>query len=301
MSESNKAVIYIKLFVTAILWGGTFIAGRIVARDVGPFSAAFLRFAIASIFLLFITFKIERRLPPVKKRQVIPLILLGMTGVFSYNVFFFKGLKIIHAGRASVIIASNPVFIALFASYLFREKLSLLKFAGIVISVAGAIIVISRGNPIEIMKGNIGLGELFIFCCVMSWVAYSLIGKAVMKDLSPLVSVSYSSLVGAIGLIIPAYLEGMVQHFSHYTITAWLGIFYLGFFGTVVGFVWYYEGIKAIGATKASQFINFVPISAVVLAFFLLAEPITFSLGVGTLMVCLGVYLTNSTYVRKGI
>lgn len=301
MSESTKAVIYIKLFVTAIFWGGTFIAGRLVAREVGPFSAAFLRFAIASIFLLFITFKIERRLPPVKKGQVIPLILLGMTGVFSYNVFFFKGLKIIHAGRASVIIASNPVFIALFASYLFREKLSLLKFAGIVISVAGAIIVISRGNPIEIMKGNIGLGELFIFCCVMSWVAYSLIGKAVMKDLSPLVSVSYSSLVGAIGLLIPAYLEGMVQHFSHYTRTAWLGIFYLGFFGTVVGFVWYYEGIKAIGATKASQFINFVPISAVVLAFFLLAEPVTFSLGIGTLMVCLGVYLTNSTYVRKGI
>ena len=301
MSESTKAVIYIKLFVTAIFWGGTFIAGRLVAREVGPFSAAFLRFAIASIFLLFITFKIERRLPPVKKGQVIPLILLGMTGVFSYNVFFFKGLKIIHAGRASVIIASNPVFIALFASYLFREKLSLLKFAGIVISVAGAIIVISRGNPIEIMKGNIGLGELFIFCCVMSWVAYSLIGKAVMKDLSPLVSVSYSSLVGAIGLLVPAYLEGMVQHFSHYTITSWLGIFYLGFFGTVVGFVWYYEGIKAIGATKASQFINFVPISAVVLAFFLLAEPVTFSLGIGTLMVCLGVYLTNSTYVRKGI
>jgi len=301
MSESTKAVIYIKLFVTAIFWGGTFIAGRLVAREVGPFSAAFLRFAIASIFLLFITFKIERRLPPVKKGQVIPLILLGMTGVFSYNVFFFKGLKIIHAGRASVIIASNPVFIALFASYLFREKLSLLKFAGIVISVAGAIIVISRGNPIEIMKGNIGLGELFIFCCVMSWVAYSLIGKAVMKDLSPLVSVSYSSLVGAIGLFIPAYLEGMVQHFSHYTTAEWLGIFYLGFFGTVVGFVWYYEGIKAIGATKASQFINFVPISAVVLAFFLLAEPVTFSLIIGTVMVCIGVYLTNSTYVRKGI
>ena len=301
MGESKKAVIYLKLLVTAIFWGGTFIAGRVVARGVGPFSAAFLRFAVASIFLLLITYKIEKRLPPVRKGQVIPLILLGMTGVFSYNVFFFKGLKIIHAGRAAVIIACNPVFIALFASYLFKERLTLLKFVGIVISVAGAIVVISRGNPIEIMKGNIGLGEFFIFCCVMSWAAYSLIGKAVMKDLSPLLSVSYSSVVGAIGLFIPAYLEGMVQHFSHYTKMEWLGIFYLGFFGTVLGFVWYYEGIKAIGATKASQFINFVPISAVVLAFFLLAEPITSSLVIGTLMVCAGVYLTNSTYVRKGI
>ncbi|UCE84254.1 MAG: DMT family transporter [Deltaproteobacteria bacterium] len=301
MSESNKAVIYIKLFVTAILWGGTFIAGRVVARDVGPFSAAFFRFAIASIFLLIITYKVEKKLPPVRKGQVIPLILLGMTGVFSYNVFFFKGLKLVHAGRASVIIASNPVFIALFASYFFKEKLSLIKFAGIIISVTGAIVVISRGNPIEILKGNVGLGEFFVFCCVMSWVAYSLIGKAVMKDLSALVSVSYSSVVGAVGLFIPAYLEGMAQDFFHYSKIEWSGIFYLGFFGTVLGFVWYYEGIKAIGATKASQFINFVPISAVVLAFFLLAEPITSSLVIGTLMVCAGVYLTNSTYVRKGI
>jgi drug/metabolite transporter (DMT)-like permease len=301
MSETNKVIIYIKLLVTAIFWGGTFIAGRVVARGVGPFSAAFLRFAIASIFLLLIAYKVENRLPPVRKNQVIPLILLGMTGVFSYNVFFFKGLKIIHAGRASVIIACNPVFIALLASYLFKERLTLTKFAGIVISVTGAIVVISRGSPIEILQGNVGLGELFIFGCVMSWAAYSLIGKAVMKDLSPLLSVSYSSVVGAVGLFIPAYLEGMVQHFSHYSKMEWFGIFYLGFFGTVLGFVWYYEGIKAIGATKASQFINFVPISAVVLAFFLLAEPITSSLVIGTLMVCAGVYLTNSTYVRKGI
>jgi len=301
MSESKKVVIYIKLLVTAIFWGGTFIAGRVVARDVGPFSAAFLRFAIASIFLLFVTYKVENRFPPVRKGQLFPLILLGMTGVFAYNVFFFKGLKIIHAGRASVIIASNPVFIALFAAYLFKEKLNLTKFAGIIISVTGAIVVISKGNPIEIFNGNAGLGEFFIFLCVMSWAAYSLIGKAVMKELSPLVSVSYSSVVGAIALSIPAYLEGILQHFSHYTKIEWLGIFYLGFFGTVLGFVWYYEGIRTIGATKASQFINFVPISGVLLAFFLLSEPITSSLVIGTLMVCAGVYLTNSTYVRKGI
>ena len=293
MSKRNKVIIYVKLFVTAILWGGTFIAGRVVARDVGPFSAAFLRFAIASLFLFFITYKAESKLPPVRKAQVIPLILLGMTGVFAYNVFFFKGLKIIHAGRASVIIASNPVFIALFAAYLFKEKLNFSQFAGIVISVGGAIVVISRGNPVEILRGNVGLGEVFIFFCVMSWVAYSLLGKAVMKDLSALVAVTYSSVVGAVGLFIPAYLEGIVQDFSHYTAMEWFGIFYLGFFGTVLGFVWYYEGIRAIGATRASQFINFVPISAVLLAFFLLTEPITSSLVIGTVMVCAGVYLTN--------
>jgi drug/metabolite transporter (DMT)-like permease len=73
-------------------------------------------------------------------------------------------------------------------------------------------------------------------------------------------------------------------------------MFYLGFFGTVIGFVWYYEGIKKIGPMKASLFINFVPISAVVMAFFILDEPITLSLLIGTLLVCSGVYLTNKRF-----
>ena len=67
----------------------------------------------------------------------------------------------------------------------------------------------------------------------------------------------------------------------------------LGFFGTVAGFVWYYEGIQKIGPTKAGLFINFVPVSAVILAFFVLREPMTTSLLLGTLLVVTGVFLTN--------
>jgi drug/metabolite transporter (DMT)-like permease len=297
LHKGSSLFVYIKLFLTAVFWGGTFIAGRVVAKDVGPFAASFLRFAIASIFLLFITLKIEGKLPILKKEQIIPVLLLGMTGVFAYNIFFFKGLKIIEAGRASLIIANNPIFITLFASYFFKEKLNPIKVTGIVISVIGAIIVISRGNFIELLNGNVGWGELYIFCCVLTWVAYTLIGKAIMTDLSPLVSVSYSSVVGAVALFVPAYFEGVMWNLVHYSTKDWFGIFYLGFFGTVLGFVWYYQGIKIIGPMKAGQFINFVPISAVLLAFFMLGESITLSLLVGTIFVISGVYLTNTTAI----
>jgi drug/metabolite transporter (DMT)-like permease len=289
-------LVYVKLILTAVLWGGTFIAGRVVARDVGPFSAAFFRFFIASIFLVLFTCKIEGRLPALRKRQIIPVFLLGMTGVFLYNVFFFKGLKIIHAGRAAVIIAGNPIFITLFSAYFFKEKLNLIKMAGIMLSVSGAVIVISKGSFNEIIAGGVGWGEIFIFGCVFSWVAYSLIGKAVMDGLSPLAAVSYSSIIGAFFLFFPALFEGMMHNFRLYHPVDWAGMFYLGFFGTVIGFVWYYEGIKKIGPMKASLFINFVPISAVVMAFFILNEPITPSLFIGTFLVCSGVYLTNKRF-----
>jgi drug/metabolite transporter (DMT)-like permease len=294
-------VVYIKLLLTALLWGGTFIAGRVVAVDVGPFSAAFFRFFIASIFLVLFTYRIEGKLPMPGKRQMIPVFLLGMTGVFSYNVFFFKGLKLINAGRAAIIIAGNPIFITLFSAYFFKEKLSLIKGVGIIISVVGAVIVISKGSLNEIVNGGIGRGEIFIFFCVLSWVAYSLIGKAVMSDLSPMVSVTYSSVIGTILLFFPAVFEGMLKDYSSYPNMAWLSIFYLGFFGTVIGFVWYYEGIKKIGAMRASLFINFVPICAVVLAFFILDEPITLSLFIGTVLVCSGVYLTNKRFASDRV
>jgi drug/metabolite transporter (DMT)-like permease len=279
--------------LTAIFWGGTFIAGRVVAKDVGPFSAAFFRFAIASSFLTLIVWRIDGKLILPKKKQMVPVILLGLTGVFTYNVFFFKGLKLINAGRASIIIANNPIFIAILSAYFFKEKLNLIKVIGIIISVTGAIIVISKGNLNEIVQGNIGRGEIYIFCCVLSWVVYSLIGKVVMADLSPISSVFYSCVIGTFFLFFPACFEGIINNFHHYPIMAWLGIFYLGIFGTVVGFVWYYEGIKQIGPTKASLFINFVPVSAVILAFMILDEPITLSLFIGTILVCAGVYLTN--------
>lgn len=289
-------LVYLKLLLTAIFWGGTFIAARVVARNVDPFSAAFLRFTVASVFLLLFTLKIEGKLPKIKRGQIIPIVLLGMIGIFAYNVFFFKGLKIIEASRAALIVAIVPIFIAIFSSCFFGEKLNLIKVVGIITSVIGVIIVISRGSPMEILNGNLGWGELCIFCCVLSWTTYSLIGKAMMTDLSPLVLIAYSSVIGAVGLFVPAYFNGVIQNLTHYSAMEWLGILYLAIFGTVIGFVWYYEGINIIGLTRASLFINFVPIFAILLAFLILGEPITLSLLIGTILVTFGVYLANRTY-----
>lgn len=286
-------MVYIKLLLTALFWGGTFISGKLVAQTVSPFSAAFLRFFIATSLLLILAGRERGGFPAVDKTQLVALLLLGMTGVFSYNALFFKGLQYISAGRASLIIANNPVIITLFAALIFKEKLTWIKAAGIVLSVTGAIIVISKGSLGELVQGGIGWGEILIFGCVASWAAYSLIGKAIMKNLSPLVSVAYSALLGTAALFIPAMAEGMVGAIPGYTVLDWVCIAYLGVFGTVLGFVWYYEGIKALGPTRAGQFINFVPICAIVLAFFILGEPVTWSLLVGAVFVISGVSLTN--------
>ena len=287
-------LIYVKLLLTAFFWGGTFVAGRIIAGNVGPCSAAFLRFLIASIFLYLLTCRDKGGIPPIHSGQIVGVALLGLTGVFIYNILFFKGLQTIEAGRAALIIAMNPILIALFSALFFKEKLGIIRLGGIMISITGAMIVISRGDIATLFNGGLGIGELLIFGCVASWVAFSLIGKTIMGSLSPLVSIFYSSAVGTLALFVPAYREGMFGAWRHYAAADWLSLFFLAFFGTVVGFVWYYEGIRSIGPTRAGLFINFVPVSAIFLAWLLLAEPVTMSLLTGAAFVGIGVCMTNS-------
>ncbi len=284
---------YLKLLLTAVFWGGTFIAGKWISISVDPYSAAFLRFLIASFFLIFLTLKIEGRLPGISPGKLLIIIVLGFTGIFSYNLFFFSGLSHIQANRASLIIACNPIFISLCSVLFFRDRLHFLKIIGLCLSVAGALIVISKGNLFNIFETGIGKGELLIFGCVISWVTYSILGKKAMNDLSPIVSVCYSSIAGTALLFFPALNKGVFTNMLSYKAVEWASLFYLGFFGTVLGFFWYYEGIKEIGPLKAGIFINFVPISAIVLSFFILHEPITASLTAGAVLVIAGVYLTN--------
>ncbi len=288
-------MIYIKLLLTAFFWGGTFITGKFIAGSVHPVSAAFLRFTIASIFLLWLVHRREGRLPALKRDQIFPVILLGLTGVFAYNILFFSGLKHIGAGRASLIIATNPIFISLLSAFLFKEPLNWIRGIGICLSVVGAMIVVSNGQWNDIAGFGLGLGEWLIFGCVLSWVSYSLIGKVAMAKLSPLAAVAYSSVVGTLLLLVPAFSAGLVSDIGRYSPLDWGSLFYLGFFGTVLGFFWYYQGIEHLGAMKASVFINFVPISALILSYFILKEPVTTTLLAGGAMVLLGVFFTNAS------
>lgn len=288
-------ITYVKLFMTACFWGGTFIAGKAVAGSVHPFCAAFLRFAVACLFLVVMTRYKLGRLPKPDPGQLVLIALLGASGVFAYNIFFFTGLKYINAGSASLIIATNPILISTLSAILFRERMNLVKITGLVCSVSGAMLVISDGRLSSLIQLKFGAGEILICGCVLSWVTYSLLGMKVMARLSPIAAVCYSSIAGMIFLFFPAVYQGLFSGISHYRITDWASLFYLGFFGTVLGFFWYYEGIEKIGPAKSSVFINFVPVSAIVLSFFILHEPVTLSLLTGGLMVITGVYLTNAS------
>ena len=285
-------LVYLKLILTMAIWGGTFIAGRIVAQTMSPFSASFCRFAIASLCLWFLVRHQPTKLPKLKLQQIPIVVILGLSGVLAYNVFFFLGLQTTSASRAGLIIALNPIAIALGSKIFLGERLTFLKLIGIVISLLGVTFIITDGNPSMFFSGEVGKGELFILGCVTSWGVYSLVGKQAMKTLSSLVATTYAIWVGAIALL-PLAIWEQTQKVASISFFTWLSLIYLGILGTVVAFNWYYEGIKAIGTAKAAIFINLVPVFAIIFGVLFFQESLTSALLLGGVLVILGVSLVN--------
>lgn len=275
------------------LWGGTFIAGRTLAQTLSPYSAAFCRFAVAAVGMGILLWSQGERLPRLKSVQVLPVVVLGLSGVLAYNVCFFSGLQTITASRAGLIIALNPVLITLCSAVMFRHRLSAMTLAGTGIALVGTALVLSDGHLQTLLTQGISRGDLWLLGSVSSWVVYSLVGKQVMGTLSPLATATYSIWVGAIALFPLAIHQGLWQSLPVQPLVAWVGLMYLGLLGTVLGFSWYYEGIKTLGAPRAAIFINLVPVFAVSFGVLLLRESFSPAMALGGGLVALGVVGVN--------
>jgi drug/metabolite transporter (DMT)-like permease len=287
------ARVYAKLVGSALLWGGTWVAGRVLGRHMGPYSAAFLRFALASVFLVFLTTRVEGRLPKPTRATLPWLLILAATGIFAYNVLFFAGLRTVPAGRASLIAAAIPAMVALWSAVLFREPFAPGKIAGIVLSFAGVALIVSGGDPLALLQEPPSRGDGYILGCVFTWAAYTLAGKKAMERVPPFASVTWSCLLGAGMLLPPALAHGLVGDMASAGLVAWALLIFFGFLATGFGFSWYYIGVRAIGATRAGIFINLVPVIAVFLGWLLLGEPLSHALALGGSCVLAGVWLTN--------
>lgn len=285
--------VYAKLVGVAVIWGGTFIAGRIAAPEMGAPPAAFWRYVVACAALLVAAVALEHGLPRLTRRQWLGVILLGATGVAAYNLFFMLGLRLVPAGRASLIVALNPAAVLVGAAMFFQERLSRRKLTGMAMALAGAAIVIGHGNPFALLAGGLGYGEALIFGCVVSWAAFTLIAKRLMTGLSPLAITTYASLTGTAILAGAVLVEG-APVLPEASAAAWLAIAFLGVFGTGVAFVWYNDGVRRLGAARASVFINLVPVAAVALAWLILGERVDVSMIAGGALVVAGVYVLNA-------
>ncbi len=284
---------YVKLVVTMLAWGGTWVAARYAVQTVAPLGVAVWRFFFATASLLALVVWRHGRFPAVSRRELLLILGLGATGIFLYNLFFLYGMQHIAAGRGALVVAASPIITLLAAAWLLKEGMTALKALGSLLALAGCLTVIGKGDPLALLGGKVGAGEMLILGCAFMWSAYTLIGRLGTRSMSALVMTAYASTAGFLMLLAAALLQYPAQLIPGYSAGAWIAILFLGLFGTTLGFTWFSAAVQEIGAQRASIFINLVPVAAVLQGALLLGERLDLSALLGGALVISGVLLTQ--------
>ena len=284
---------YARLITVPAIWGGTFVAGKMVVASLTPLMGSFARYVVACIALLVAAFVLEGGLPRLTGRQWLATFALGLVGVFAYNLFFMGALTKLPASRAALIIALNPAITMAISAVVFKERLSARRWAGVVLALFGVAVVVSRGDFGSFARGGVGVGELYMFAAVISWALYTILGRKVLGGLSPLAATNYAALWGTLLLGAVAAPHFNALNPLQFDWRMIVSLLYLGVLGTALAFVWYYMSVKKVGASATSIFNNLVPVFGVAISVALLGEALLPSMLIGGAIAIAGVMMVS--------
>ena len=279
------------------LWGIAWPVGRLLATGLPPISIAVVRYAIViPVFLVILRIREHSFNFP---REWIPtFVVLGILNTALYQAFFLFGVRYAAASDDSLVIGVAPVLTAVMASFIVNEPLTKRKVAGLLSGLAG-IGIIALLTPNQNVS-NRYLGITLVVGGALSYAIYTVLLRRFITSHpttvehvrpSSLALITWISLFGWIFLIPFSLLE---QPWTYsWDIASWIGILYLALLSTVIGYLFFVQGVQQIGASKSAIFGNLIPIFGVVSSSLLLNESISIWHGASFVLILLGVLLVN--------
>jgi drug/metabolite transporter (DMT)-like permease len=297
----KQYIIHLKLFIVAAIWGASWSAGRIMALDMPPITAAWLRYLIAITCFLFWLKMIGLLKMPTKGQWKLAF-MIGFFSTAMYQTFFMFGMKYTAAGDASLMITFNPLFTALLAIPLLSEKMTARLATGLALGVAGVTILFLYSPNVNLPADERILGDILIAIAALAWALSSILMKKAMSEptadanvpLSPLTLTVWASIAGFVFLTPWAGWETIQGGIPTISARAWWATIFLAILSTVVSYVWFADGIKVIGAGKAALYVYLVPPFGILSGWLLLDERLGWSLLFAFVLIVGGVALAQS-------
>ncbi len=284
----QKRKAYLLLLLTILIWGTTFIATKVLLREVAPLTLTLLRFLIAFIALVPFAMRQGFKLRDVFKPT---FLLFGLTGTTLYYSLQNLGMSYTSVSSTSLILSIVPVLTAVFAVIFLKERLSRLRIVGIVLVTIGMVLVaISSAN--DSAGSNPLLGNILIFCSALAWAIYTIQGRKMVSSYPALVMTTASTGAGILFIIPFAVWEVFTRGFPHFSMAGIADLLYLGLAASALTmFLWNYA-LHSLPASVASTYINLVPIIGVASAYLLGENPPILQI-VGGVLAILGVWISS--------
>ncbi|HEY2325966.1 MAG TPA: DMT family transporter [Gaiellaceae bacterium] len=286
---SARRIAYLQLLVVAVLFGGTWPAGKVAVDHAPPLAVAFVRFLLSSI-LLWAWARYRGRPIPLPSRADVPLIAaMGISGIAVYNAFFLFGLQRTPATDGSILVPGLiPVMTTLLAWRVFRDRPTRLVVIGFAIAIAGLLVVVDPGGHESSRRL---IGDAILVGASVCWAVYTILGRAATTRFDSVRATTYAAITGML-ILLPFSIPGWGK-LLHAPAVTWLAIAYLAPLGTVVAFVLFYEGVRKIGSAKAAAFTLLVPVFGVTSSVVVLGETLRWQIAVGGAIVLGGLWLVQ--------
>jgi drug/metabolite transporter (DMT)-like permease len=279
---------YIALMATILIWGTTFVATKILLRQVGPLQLTLLRFAIAFAVLA-----------PLAARQGFKLkvvfnptfLLFGLTGTTLYFALQNLGMTFTSVSSTALILSIVPVLTTILAVVFLKEKLSGLRIAGIMLVTAGMVLV-ALSSTDDSQSSNPLLGNILVFAGGLSWAIYTIQGRKLVGAYPALVMTAASTGAGLLFLVPFAAWEALSSGLPHFNLAGVGMMLYLGLIASALTmFLWNYA-LHTLSASVASTYFNLIPIIGVASAFLIGERPPLLQIAGGVLSVA-GVWISS--------
>jgi len=313
MSEGRQLDVHGLMLLVALIWGLSWAVGRILALGLPPLTGAWLRYVV-TLLLFYAWFAVRAargkqvRWFPKDRQSWKTLALIGLTGVFGYQIFFMHGMRLTAAGDASLIVTFNPIFTVLLAAPLLGQPISRKMFAGLACGFIGVAVVTGWSPNTDLPFNERILGDFLILLAALNWALTTNMTKRMMErrkgeaEASTLEIVVWYSLLGTLMLTPLAAWETWKYGLPQPTMTDWYAVIYLGALSTVIAYYWFARGIEKLGATAASSYVFLVPVFGVLGGVWLLDEKVGWTLIAGFILIVSGVRLVQreSERLRTG-
>ncbi len=289
----TPALTYAALALTALLWSSNFIVGRAVRDDVTPAALNFLRWALALLVLLPLTWADMRAHRALLLGHWKLVALLGLTGIAAFQTLSYVALTMTTAMNAILLLSLAPLAIVALSWLVHGEGLRRRQVLGLMVSLGGAAVLILHGTWATLAELRFNTGDLYMLAAVALWAAYSVLLRRRPAALPPLTLHTSSVLAGTLCML-PAFGWQLAQGSALPEQAAtWAAIGFVALFSSAFAHALWVRGVATLGANRAGVFIHLMPLFGAVLAIGLLGERLApYHVG-GALLVLCGVVLTN--------
>jgi drug/metabolite transporter (DMT)-like permease len=290
---ASRLSAFLLLALANLFWSGNWIAGRALRDAFDPVTLNFWRWVVAAVALAPFALPGLRGKWALIRRHAGILLLLAFAGVAVFQSLVYLGLRSTMAVNAVLLNSSLPLFMLLCSWMIERERASPRQIAGMLISLAGILVILSRGDPGALLQLELHGGDGWILLAMPVWGIYSVLLKRRPPELGGLEFLFVISLAGVLMLVPAVALQALREPPRWPTQAEALGVLYMGLAASVFAFICWNRGVAVVGANAAGFTIHLLPAFGTILAILFLGEAFAGFHAAGIATILAGVFLAT--------